>query len=155
MSKDGKEWTLLTGDMDVSSLHHNNYGGFYALRVGRFSAGKGSAGFSRFRYRNAVPQDKDMSAYLMVFHKDEDHGLHRAISPDGYTFTALNEGKPVIAGDTIAEQKGIREMCIRDSQYPYTASDTSHRDSIEQRWKFETESRLLILSDISKIYIKY
>ena len=48
-----------------------------------------------------------MSAYLMVFHKDEDHGLHMAISPDGYTFTALNEGKPVIAGDTIAEQKGI------------------------------------------------
>ena len=31
VSKDGKEWTLLTGDMDVSSLHHNNYGGFYAL----------------------------------------------------------------------------------------------------------------------------
>ena len=112
VSKDGKEWTLLTGDMDVSSLHHNNYGGFYALRVGLFSAGKGSAGFSRFRYRNAVPQEKDMSAYLMVFHKDEDHGLHMAISPDGYTFTALNEGKPVIAGDTIAEQKGIRDPHI-------------------------------------------
>ncbi len=69
-------------------------------------------GFSRFRYRNAVPQEKDMSAYLMVFHKDEDHGLHMAISPDGYTFTALNEGKPVIAGDTIAEQKGIRDPHI-------------------------------------------
>ena len=53
-----------------------------------------------------------MSAYLMVFHKDEDHGLHMAISPDGYTFTALNEGKPVIAGDTIAEQKGIRDPHI-------------------------------------------
>lgn len=98
--------------MDVSSLHHNNYGGFYALRVGLFSAGKGSSGFSRFRYRNAVPREKDMSAYLMVFHKDEDHGLHMAISPDGYTFTALNEGKPVIAGDTIAEQKGIRDPHI-------------------------------------------
>ena len=64
------------------------------------------------RYRNAVPREKDMSAYLMVFHKDEDHGLHMAISPDGYTFTALNEGKPVIAGDTIAEQKGIRDPHI-------------------------------------------
>ena len=93
-------------------MHHNNYGGFYALRVGLFSAGKGSSGFSRFRYRNAVPREKDMSAYLMVFHKDEDHGLHMAISPDGYTFTALNEGKPVIAGDTIAEQKGIRDPHI-------------------------------------------
>ena len=112
VSKDGEEWAVLAGDMDVSSLHHNNYGGFYALRVGLFSAGKGSAGFSRFRYRNAVPREKDMSAYLMVFHKDEDHGLHMAISPDGYTFTALNEGKPVIAGDTIAEQKGIRDPHI-------------------------------------------
>ena len=53
-----------------------------------------------------------MSAYLMVFHKDEDHGLHMAISPDGYTFTALNDGKPVIAGDSIAEQKGIRDPHI-------------------------------------------
>ena len=112
VSKDGEEWTVLASDMDVSSLHHNNYGGFYALRVGLFSAGKGSSGFSRFRYRNAVPREKDMSAYLMVFHKDEDHGLHMAISPDGYTFTALNEGKPVIAGDTIAEQKGIRDPHI-------------------------------------------
>lgn len=28
VSKDGEEWTVLASDMDVSSLHHNNYGGF-------------------------------------------------------------------------------------------------------------------------------
>lgn len=105
VSKDGKKWTTLVENMDVSQLHHNNYGGFYALRIGLLSSGKGSAGFRQFRYRNAIPQEKDMGAYLMVFHKDETHSLYMAVSDDGYTFTALNDGKPVIAGDTIALQK--------------------------------------------------
>ena len=67
----------------------DSYGGFYALRIGLLSSGKGSAGFRQFRYRNAIPQEKDMGAYLMVFHKDETHSLYMAVSDDGYTFTAL------------------------------------------------------------------
>ena len=74
--------------------------------------GKGAATFQRFRYENAVPQEKDMAAYLMVFHQDADHSLHAALSRDGYTFTALNDGKPIISGDTIAEQRGIRDPHI-------------------------------------------
>lgn len=35
-----------------------------------------------------------------------------AVSDDGYTFTALNDGKPVIAGDTIALQKGTSDPHI-------------------------------------------
>lgn len=112
VSKEGTEWITLVEGLDVSSLHHNNYKGFYALRIGLLSAGKGSAGFSQFRYRNAVPQEKDMSAYLMVCHRDETHGLYMAISHDGYTFTALNDGEPVMAGDTIACQRGIRDPHI-------------------------------------------
>ena len=60
----------------------------------------------------ASAQEKKMAAYLMVFHKDDTHSLHMALSRDGYTFTALNDGKPVIAGDTIAEQRGIRDPHI-------------------------------------------
>lgn len=56
-------------------------------------------------------QDK-MAAYLMVYFKDDDHSLHMALSKDGQRFTDINEGKPVIAGDTIAEQKGIRDPHI-------------------------------------------
>lgn len=112
VSRDGKAWTTLLDNCDVSALNHNHYGGFYALRVGLVAAGKGQAGFRRFRYRNAIPEEKDMSAYLMVFHQDETHSLHMAVSRDGYTFTALNGGKPVIAGDTIADQKGIRDPHI-------------------------------------------
>lgn len=112
VSKDGRQWQTLTEGVDVSGLHHNNYGGFYALRPALVSLKKGSAVFRGFRYRNAVPREKDMGAYLMVFHKDDTHSLHMALSYDGYTFTALNDAKPVIGGDTIAEQKGIRDPHI-------------------------------------------
>jgi hypothetical protein len=50
-----------------------------------------------------ISKEKDMKTYLMVFHKDATHGLYMAISRDGYTFTALNNGNPVISGDTIAQ----------------------------------------------------
>ena len=56
--------------------------------------------------------EKDMAGYVMVYHKDADHGLHMAYSWDGYTWTALNDDRPVVAGDTIAEQKGIRDPFI-------------------------------------------
>ena len=56
--------------------------------------------------------EEDMSAYLMVYFKDATHGLHMALSTDGYTFTDVNNAKPVIAGDTIALQKGIRDPHI-------------------------------------------
>lgn len=58
VSKDGKEWNTLAENIDVSQLHHNNYKGFYALRIGLLSAGKGNAGFRKFRYRNAIPEEK-------------------------------------------------------------------------------------------------
>ena len=62
--------------------------------------------------KHHIPQEKDMGAYLMVYHKDCDHSLHMAISYDGYVWTALNDDKPIICGDTIAEQHGIRDPHI-------------------------------------------
>lgn len=59
-----------------------------------------------------VPKEKDMGAYLMVYFKDDTHGLYMALSKDGYSFTDVNNAKPIIAGDTIAEQKGIRDPYI-------------------------------------------
>lgn len=59
-----------------------------------------------------VPSERKMAGYVMVYHKDADHGLHMAYSWDGYTWTALNSDHPVIAGDTIAVQKGIRDPYI-------------------------------------------
>ena len=62
--------------------------------------------------KDRIPKDKSMKGYVMVYHKDADHGLHMAYSWDGYVWTALNDDKPIIGGDTIAEQHGIRDPHI-------------------------------------------
>jgi predicted GH43/DUF377 family glycosyl hydrolase len=59
-----------------------------------------------------VPAESELGAYLLVYFHDEDHSLHMALSSDGYTFTALNDDKPVMNGREIAEQKGIRDPHI-------------------------------------------
>lgn len=53
-----------------------------------------------------------LSAYLLVYFKDETHSLHFAVSADGYSFTDVNDGAPVLRGRDIAEQKGIRDPHI-------------------------------------------
>lgn len=66
------------------------------------------------------------AAYLMVYHKDADHSLHMALSRDGYDWTALNGDAPVVSGDTIAQQRGIRDPHIYrgpDSTYYIAATD--------------------------------
>lgn len=62
--------------------------------------------------QSATPGEEGMAAYLMTYFSDSDHSLHFAVSDDGYTFTALNGNKPVISGDSIAEQRGIRDPHI-------------------------------------------
>ncbi len=57
-------------------------------------------------------KEKEMAAYLLVYFTDPTHSLFMALSPDGYTFTDVNNGQPVIGGDTIATQKGIRDPHI-------------------------------------------
>jgi len=77
------------------------------LLVTLLSACAGNAESSR-----SSGNEKDMSAYLLVYFKDNTHSLYFALSPDGYTFTDVNSGNPVVAGDTIASQKGIRDPHI-------------------------------------------
>ncbi len=56
--------------------------------------------------------EKDMGAYLFTFFSDPTHALFMAVSYDGYTFTVVNNGEPIISGDSIAEQHGIRDPHI-------------------------------------------
>ncbi len=78
---------------------------FVCLLAGMMS---GTAGAKN----KSLPREKDMGAYLMTYFKDDTHGLYFAVSEDGYTFTDVNNGLPVIAGDSIAFQKGIRDPHI-------------------------------------------
>lgn len=59
-----------------------------------------------------VKETPKMSAYVMVYHKDADHSLHMALSRDGYSWKAINGDKPVVSGDSIAQQHGIRDPHI-------------------------------------------
>ena len=59
-----------------------------------------------------VGQMPKMGAYVMVYHKDADHSLHMALSRDGYSWTALNNNRPIVNGDSIAQQRGIRDPHI-------------------------------------------
>ena len=73
-----------------------------------------------------IPTENEMKAYLMVYFKDSDHSLHMALSPDGYSFIDINQGNPVILGDTIALQKGIRDPHIMrgpDNMFYMTMTD--------------------------------
>jgi predicted GH43/DUF377 family glycosyl hydrolase len=62
--------------------------------------------------KTKAPSEKDMGAYMMVYFKDDTHSLYFALSKDGYSFTDINNAKPIMAGDTISEQKGIRDPYI-------------------------------------------
>lgn len=75
-----------------------------------------------------VTSEKDMAAYLMVYFKDDTHSLHFALSKDGYSFTDINKGNPIILGDSIAEQKGIRDPYIMrgNDGYFYMAMTDLH-----------------------------
>ncbi|MFC0686772.1 glycoside hydrolase family 43 protein [Novosphingobium clariflavum] len=59
-----------------------------------------------------VPSERALTAYLLVYFRDETHSLHIAVSRDGYSFTDVNGGQPVLSGRGIAEQQGIRDPHI-------------------------------------------
>lgn len=50
VSKDGADWISVAEDIDVSQLHHNNYGAFSALRPALCVTGDGTSYFHSFRY---------------------------------------------------------------------------------------------------------
>jgi len=59
--------------------------------------------------RGGVPAEKELGAYLFVYFLDKDHSVHFALSSDGYSFTDVNHGQPVMKGEELSEQKGIRD----------------------------------------------
>lgn len=50
LSGDGERWETIAENIDVSSLHHNNYNGFLALRPALCVTGKGTSEFKNFKY---------------------------------------------------------------------------------------------------------
>ncbi len=56
-----------------------------------------------------------MKAYLFAYftgNAPEQEQIHFAVSKDGFNYTPLNGGKPIVASDTIAISKGVRDPHI-------------------------------------------
>lgn len=71
-------------------------------------------------------EERDFGGYLLTYFKDQTHSVHFAISPDGYTFYALNGENPMIDGALVAEQKGVRDPYITrgpDGSFCLVATD--------------------------------
>lgn len=49
------------------------------------------------------PAESARSVYLLSYFKEHVHALHFAVSRDGYNFTDINNGKPVLPSTGIAE----------------------------------------------------
>ncbi|MEQ9825638.1 MAG: glycoside hydrolase family 2 TIM barrel-domain containing protein [Puniceicoccaceae bacterium] len=63
--------------------------------------------------QHGVPAEAERTAYLMTYFKDETHSLYLATSSDGFSFTDVNGGEPVLLGRHVAEQQGVRDPHIQ------------------------------------------
>ena len=61
--------------------------------------------FPIMAHAQKAPSEKGLGAYLFTFFNDPTHSLFMAVSYDGYTFTAVNDGKPVIGGKEKQKRK--------------------------------------------------
>jgi len=69
-------------------------------------------------------------AYLMVYFLEHGHNVYFAVSRDGRTFIDVNGGNPLMTGDTLAEQKGIRDPHLMrgpDGAFYLAMTDLQHR----------------------------
>jgi len=60
-------------------------------------------------------KDKSFSSYLFVYFTGNsgiEESIRFALSTDGLTYKALNNNRPIIASDTIAQMKGVRDPHI-------------------------------------------
>lgn len=90
------------------------------------TAVKNKAKASR-KFEIGVAEDEDYDSYLFAyFPSNSDENLYYAISTDGFDYTPLNGGKAIMASDTVALKKGIRDPHIirgEDGKFYMVATD--------------------------------
>ena len=89
-------------------------------------------GMSAKKTNVAKNEAKNYDSYLFVyFPSNDDENLYYAISRDGFNYTPLNGGKMVMASDTVAVKKGIRDPHIlrgEDGKFYMVATDMQSRE---------------------------
>lgn len=95
------------------------------------TAKKNKAKESR-KFKVSLAEQEDYDSYLFVyFPSNDDENLYYAIGEDGYNFTPLNGGRKVMASDTVAIKKGIRDPHILrgpDGRFYMVATDMQCRE---------------------------
>jgi len=92
------------------------------------TAKKGKATESR-NFSVSIPADEGFSSYLFVYftgNSGDQEAIRFALSADGLTYKALNNNQPIIASDTIAQMKGVRDPHIYrgpDNMYYMVVTD--------------------------------
>ena len=90
------------------------------------TAYKGEESASR-TFDITIAYQDSCSYYLFIyFPSNDDENLYYALSNDGYNFTPLNNGQMVMASDTVAIKKGIRDPHIlrgEDGKFYMVATD--------------------------------
>ena len=87
---------------------------FVSLAVASAAISLGLSATSCASCSDRLPEvtEDNFGAYLMVSFREQHHDIYFALSSDGYTFTDVNRGEPVMRGIDLAEQKGIRDPHI-------------------------------------------
>jgi len=89
---------------------------------------KGNATATR-NFQATLPEDEGFSAYLFVYftgNTGDQEAIRFALSTDGLSYRALNNNLPIIASDTIAQMKGVRDPHIYrgpDANYYMVVTD--------------------------------
>jgi hypothetical protein len=90
---------------------------------------KGNATASR-NYEVKVAEDEGTATYLFVYftgNAQTEEQIRFALSNDGYNYTPLNNGNPVIGSDTISIKKAVRDphilRCIDGQTFYMVATD--------------------------------
>ncbi|BES61739.1 family 43 glycosylhydrolase [Dysgonomonas capnocytophagoides] len=68
--------------------------------------------FSQYK---SGPENKDFAGYLFAYftgNSDDQEAVHYAVSPDGYNYSALNKGLPVLDSKQISLTGGVRDPHI-------------------------------------------
>lgn len=72
------------------------------------------------------PADRYVGYLFVYFPSNDDENLYYAVSRDGFNYTPLNGGQPVMSSDTVALKKGIRDPHIlrgEDGSFYMVATD--------------------------------
>ena len=99
---------------------------FYFFSLTLILTGMGLQACSNKQKTEIVKEDEVPSYLFAYFQSNNDENLYYAISDNGFDYTPLNGGQPVMLSDTVSIKKGIRDPYLikgKNGKYYMVATD--------------------------------